>query len=202
MRLSHINWHDLFYSDRSSGVELFFDLKNKIERELKPDFLLIDSRTGITETGGVATSLLADRIICLVSSSRENLEGARSVLQSVNRTRRGYQTAPAEFTIALSRLPEMEKSGSESEVIGHVLRTLNRESESLEDTLSITEDNAITLHSEKALEIREALRIGSGVSPEESVLLRDYLRLFASIVPPDLVSSKLQSMMAKAREKI
>ena len=77
----------------------------------------------------------------------------------------------------------MEKSGSESEVIGHVLRTLNRESESLEDTLSITEDNAITLHSEKALEIREALRIGSGVSPEESVLLRDYLRLFASIVP-------------------
>lgn len=201
-KLSRINWHELFYSEPSNGVELFFDLKNKIDRELKPDFLLIDSRTGITETGGVATSLLADRIICLVSPSRENLEGARSVLQSVNRTRRGYQITPAQITIALSRLPEMEKAGGESEVIKDVLKTLNRESETLEDTLNITEDDAITLHSEKALEIREALRIGSGVSPEDSILLRDYLRLFASIVPQDLVVSKLQTMLAKAREKI
>jgi MinD-like ATPase involved in chromosome partitioning or flagellar assembly len=201
-KLSRINWHELFYSNLSHGVELFFDLKNKIERELKPDFLLVDSRTGITETGGVATSLLADRIICLVSPSRENLEGARSVLQSVNRTRRGYQAPPVEITIALSRLPEMEKVGGESEVIKDVLKTLNRESESLEDTLHVTEDDAVTLHSENALEIREALRVGSGVSPEDSILLRDYLRLFASIVPPDLVSAKLHSMLAKAREKI
>jgi MinD-like ATPase involved in chromosome partitioning or flagellar assembly len=202
-KLSQINWHELFYKpDTGFGVELFFDLKNKIELELKPDFLLIDSRTGITETGGVATSLLADRIICLVSPSRENLEGARSVLQSVNRTRRGYQAQPAEITIALSRLPEMEKAAGESEVIQSVLKTLNRDAESLEDTLSLTEDDAVTLHSEKSLEIREVLRIGSGISPEESILLRDYLRLFASIVPQDLVSSKLQLMMTKAREKI
>jgi MinD-like ATPase involved in chromosome partitioning or flagellar assembly len=201
-KLSRINWHELFYSAGSHGVELFFDLKNKIERELKPDFLLIDSRTGITETGGIATSLLADRIICLVSASRENLEGARSVLQSVNRTRRGYQTDPAEITIALSRVPEMNEIGSESEVVQRVLKILNEECEFPGDSLHVREDDAVTLHSEKSLEIREVLRIGSGMSPEESILLRDYLRLFASIVPQDLVGSKIRVMIEKARAKM
>jgi MinD-like ATPase involved in chromosome partitioning or flagellar assembly len=198
-KLSHINWHQLFYSKESQGVELFFDFKNKIEGDLKPDFLLIDARTGITETGGVATSLLADRVICLVSPSRENLEGARAVLQSVNRTRRGYQIVPAEITIALGRVPEIE---NDSEMIAQVVSFLNVESPTLEDTLTVSEKDAVILHSEHSLEIREALRVGSGVRTEDSILLRDYLRLFASIVPPDLIGSKLKIMMAKARDKI
>jgi hypothetical protein len=61
-------------------VQIFLDLKNRIMDELNPDFLLIDSRTGITEMGGVATTLLADKVISLVLPSRENLEGARAVL--------------------------------------------------------------------------------------------------------------------------
>jgi MinD-like ATPase involved in chromosome partitioning or flagellar assembly len=201
-KLSHINWHDLFYLTNGQGVELFFDFKNKIERELIPDFLLIDARTGVTETGGVATSLLADRVICLVSSSPENLDGARAILQSINRTRRGYQIAPAEITVALSRLPEMDKEGNESEVMARVLDVLNEHASSLEDTLGLKEEDTVVLHSERALEVREALRIGSGTPPEDSILLRDYLRLFASIVPKDLVGAKVHSMVSKAREKI
>lgn len=105
-KLAHINWHELFFEEHSQGVHLFFDFKNKLIEEYNPDFILIDARTGITETGGVATSLLADRIICLVSASLENLEGARTVLQNVNRSRRGYQFPPSEITIAVSRLPQ------------------------------------------------------------------------------------------------
>ena len=51
----------------------------------------------------------------------------------------------------------------------------------LEDTLSISSADTVVLHSEHAIEVREALLIGSEVSTEDSILLRDYLRLFASI---------------------
>lgn len=85
-KLSRIDWHELFYSKGAKGVQVFLDLKNRIADELKPDFLLIDSRTGITEMGGVATTLLADKVIALVLPTPENLDGARAVLRSLRRS--------------------------------------------------------------------------------------------------------------------
>jgi hypothetical protein len=71
-KLSRINWHDLFYSEQAIGVQIVMELRARIVEELKPDFVLIDSRTGITEMGGVATALLADKVICLVLPAQEN----------------------------------------------------------------------------------------------------------------------------------
>src|SRR5271165_1643676 len=51
-RLARINWHDMVYSEGSRGIPFFLELKAKIETEFAPDYLLIDSRTGITEIGG------------------------------------------------------------------------------------------------------------------------------------------------------
>ena len=56
-RLASINWHQLLYAEAGVGVRLFLDLKQRIADELQPDFLLIDSRTGVTEMAGVATSV-------------------------------------------------------------------------------------------------------------------------------------------------
>ena len=57
----------------TQGVQIFLELKSRISDELKPDFLLVDSRTGITEMGGVATTLLPDKVICLVLPTLENI---------------------------------------------------------------------------------------------------------------------------------
>ena len=54
---------------------------------------------------GVATSLLADKVLCLVLPTLENLEGARSVLQSLKRARRASGTGDLEIMVAVSRLP-------------------------------------------------------------------------------------------------
>jgi MinD-like ATPase involved in chromosome partitioning or flagellar assembly len=199
-KLSRINWHELFYSRGAKGVQVFLDLKERIHDELKPDFLLIDSRTGITEMGGVATTLLADKVISLVLPSRENLEGARAVLRSLRRSRRESGAGELEIMVALSRLPEMKKSGGDREWIEQIRTTLNEEADDLKDTLSCSE--VFVLHSEAALEIRESLRVGSGMSPDESVLLRDYLRLFASVVPRNLIKPKLGKLIQLAKEKI
>ena len=61
---------------------MFLDLRAKIEQEFAPDYLLIDSRTGITETGGVATTVLPDTLVCCLANNRENLEGARGYCEA------------------------------------------------------------------------------------------------------------------------
>lgn len=199
-KLARINWHDLFYSKDAKGVQVFLELKNRILDEFAPDFLLIDSRTGITEMGGVATTLLADMVICLVLPTMENLEGARAVLRSLNHSVRESGRDRLELMVALSRLPQMKESDSEEKFIRAIRSTLNEEAEDLKDTLSCSE--IYVLHSEASLEIKEVLRVGSGISPDDSILLRDYLRLFASVVPKELIQSKIGVLIERAKQRI
>lgn len=200
LKLSTINWHELFYSSGASGVKVFLELKSRIQHDLNPDFLLIDSRTGITEMGGVATTLLADQVICFVLPMPENLEGARAVLRSLKRSQRDAGSADLEVIIALSRLPYMKDQEVESSTIDRILNSLNEEAEDLRDTLSCRE--VFILHSEAQLQLREELRIGGNVSPDDSILLRDYLRLFAKIVPKELIQPKLGQLIQRAKDRI
>ena len=199
-KLSRINWHDLFYSTEAKGVQVFLELKNRILDELGPDFLLVDSRTGITEMGGVATTLLADKVICLVLQTLEDLEGTRAVLRSLKRFRRESGEKDLEVIVALSRLPEVIGSGDERKLTDQIRSVLNEEAEDLKDTLSCVD--IFVLHSEAALQVRESLRVGGSVSPDDSILLRDYLRLFASVVPWESIEPKVHDLVQQAKEKV
>lgn len=198
--LAKLDWQKLFYVPNASGVQLMLDLKGRIEDELLPDFLLIDSRTGITEMGGVATTLLADTLICLVLPTLENLEGARAVLRSVRRSRRESELDEIDMTVALSRLPSTSGPEEEKEQIHRISNYFSEEADDLRDT--ITCSDVYVLHRESALETSESLRVGTGVSPDESILLRDYLRLFASVVPKNLIETKVNSLIQLAKEKL
>jgi MinD-like ATPase involved in chromosome partitioning or flagellar assembly len=201
-KLSRIDWHDLFYKSGAKGVQIFRELQSRILDEYQPDFLLVDSRTGITEMGGVATTLLADKVLCLVSPTLENLEGARAVLQSLKRSRREKYGTDLEIIVAVSRLPEMrgQEVEREREVTERILSMMNEGAEDPKDTLSFK--GVFVLHSEAALQVREALRVGSGTNPDESVLLRDYLRLFASFVPKQSIEPKVHDLIEKAWDKL
>lgn len=200
--LSAINWHDLFYEKGAQGVQIFKELQTRILDEFQPDFLLVDSRTGITEIGGVATTLLADKVLCLVLPTLENLDGARTVLQSLKRSRREGSGADLEIMVAVSRLPKMKGSEDEREreVTNRILSTLNQDSGDGKDALHLNE--VFVLHSEAALQVREELRVGGGTNPDESILLRDYLRLFASFVPKESIEPKLNDLIQKAWAKL
>jgi MinD-like ATPase involved in chromosome partitioning or flagellar assembly len=199
-KLSRIDWHELFYKKGAKGVQIFKELQTQILDEFQPDFLLVDSRTGITEMGGVATTLLADKVLCVVLPTRENLEGARAVLRTLKRSRRESHGAELEIICAVSRLPEMRGSEIEREVTERILSVMNLGAEDSKDTLSLK--GVFVLHSEAALQVQEALRVGSGTNPDESILLRDYLRLFASFVPKQSIEPKVHDLIEKAWEKL
>ncbi len=197
-KLCRLNWHELFYAPDATGVQLFLDLKAKIEEELHPDFLLIDSRTGVTEMGGVATTILADTVVCILLNNRENMEGARTVLRSLKRSwqnRRGEVS----LVVALSQLPELEDL-EEHSITSKIRAFFCEDAEKLDDSLSINE--VFVLHSEPALQLRESLRVGRGMSLDESVLLRDYLKLFSHVVPAELIEPRISKLFDSAKRKI
>ena len=175
-KLSAINWHEMFFSNDPKGIQMFLDLKNRILEELNPDFLLIDSRTGITEMGGVATTLLAERVVCFVLPALENLDGARAVLRSIRKFRREARLGELELTVVLSRLPAQKNDLAESQQRDRILRVLNEEAEELADTLSFQE--VFVLDLDVPMFLSKGLRARIEISPDESVLSCSYLELF------------------------
>jgi MinD-like ATPase involved in chromosome partitioning or flagellar assembly len=80
-KLAGIDWQEL-YSEQQ-GFLLFEDLKAQWKEKLAPDYVLIDSRTGHTEVGGICTRQLADAVVLLFFPNRQNLEGLKQVVAAI-----------------------------------------------------------------------------------------------------------------------
>lgn len=198
-RLAKISWHDLFYEERSEGVAFFLYLKARIQEDFAPDFLLIDSRTGITEVAGVATTIMPDDVVCLLLRNKENMEGAREVLRSIKRTRRERKQEPINIIPVIARLPVLEDPDEERKIVSEIQSFLNQEASDLADTLAI--EDLPVLHSERAIEVQEAILIDADKPIDESPLLRDYILLFSHIFPQQLLEREIETLIRHAMDK-
>src|SRR5262249_46865413 len=83
-RVNTFSW-DNFYG-RLGGGKL---LQAEIEALRKSyDFILIDSRTGVSDTSGICTVQLPDMLLVFFTLNRQSIEGAAAVASSV-RAQRG-----------------------------------------------------------------------------------------------------------------
>ncbi|PKP60080.1 MAG: hypothetical protein CVT88_04025 [Candidatus Altiarchaeales archaeon HGW-Altiarchaeales-1] len=199
-RLALIDWHSLFYEEHSEGVPFFIELKERIEKEFKPDFLLIDSRTGVTEMGGLCTSLLPDKVVFLITNNRENIEGARQILRGIGKVERLPGQKPIEVTFALTRIPfpsdddenESEKE-REKEIVKNMQDFLNEPVGDLGGQLDVRD--ICVLHSNRDLELSESVRMDQEGVTEETPLLHDYLKLFSKIIPEEIITPKIDALL-------
>lgn len=170
--------HSQFFSDRhGAAIAACIELKARIEEELKADCVLIDSRTGITELAGLATALLADKVICLVINNKESLVGTRAVMRSFSRAPRLRSQNPIELFTVLSRIPEASPDSR-----GQILNFLNEPGPSPGETLNIK--HLYVLHTDPDLATEERLHV-DGQAVSRSLLYRDYLELFNAMVGAD-----------------
>lgn len=183
-KLASIDWHYLFYREESEGIPFFFDLKEKIKKQINPDFLLIDSRTGITEMSGLCTSLLADKVVFLFTNNRENIDGARQIIHSINKSSFVPGKEAPKIICALTRIPINEgDENKEQQIIQNVQNVLNLPTD------------ICVLHSDRDLELSESLRINQSGLAKDVPLIRDYLRLFSKIISSDIITPKLDSIL-------
>lgn len=166
---------DLFTDPEGSGIAACLELKGRIEDELKADFLLIDSHTGVTEFAGVTTTVLADKVVCLMLANRESQIGARAVLRSLRLAERLAGQSPIEVVPVLSRIPDHDETAERE-----ALSFLNEPGPTPEATLALKK--VFVLRTDPELARGERLHAGSGESQSRSPLHQDYLALVAELV--------------------
>lgn len=126
VRLAELDWARLH---PTRGVRPFVDGLRESIRAIRPHYVLVDSRTGFSDVGGLTTHLLADQVVLVTNLTRECMDGSaralaairrfdprreRPVLPVANMIPRGLVGPGAQGTIAQRRLSELpERLGVE-----------------------------------------------------------------------------------------
>jgi MinD-like ATPase involved in chromosome partitioning or flagellar assembly len=198
--LFSIDWVSMFYKKNSQGVALFVDLKERIKKELKPDYLLIDSRTGISEISGITMSLFADELVLLTVKNDENIQGLKQIIKTLAQPENTLNGKLPKLNFVLCRIPFFERPDEkiiEIRAINEVDRDLNTFIKGL--NLSNQFDKLFIIHSDPTLEIEEKLLMGYHFQKDEdskqiiqrklrikSPIASDYLELFEELTKDKL----------------
>jgi cellulose biosynthesis protein BcsQ len=80
VRVSRFDW-DRFW-DQHSGHEFLKAFKRSMRENY--DFILVDSRTGLSDTAGICAVVLPDSVVCCFLMNRQSIDGAAAVAASVH----------------------------------------------------------------------------------------------------------------------
>ena len=172
-----------------TATELLRALTDRLQQDFDPDLLLIDARTGITNTNTLVLSELADHVFAFSLDLPEQLDGVRMVLRSLAPLTRDPDR-PVHLHGVISRVPVED----DHRRAGWVETVIDRErSDRIERFL--TEPSAATgysidsiglfcLHHEPSFLEREHLLMEelSGTDVSNSPLAWDYSRLAAVVI--------------------
>lgn len=202
-KLSSINWFELFYGENALGVSFFLDMKQKIEKELKPDYLLIDTRTGITDISNLTLSLLADQIVILSANNKENIEGCRRIVRSILNKDNSFLNPDKDIILSLTRIPyptTPEEKLLEENIRERFRSQFSDLSYSSGKTLNTT---PVVIHSNREMEYHECFKLGHKEEAKGTAdtIANEYLELFERITANDFNQEKLQQINAEKTKK-
>lgn len=83
-RINSFNWED-FYDNLGGGVFLE-SAKEKMKEEY--DYVLIDSRTGVSDTSGICTVQMPDALVICFTLNNQSIKGAAAVANSIYKQRK------------------------------------------------------------------------------------------------------------------
>jgi MinD-like ATPase involved in chromosome partitioning or flagellar assembly/Flp pilus assembly protein TadD len=188
--LSSINWKDLFYSDENNGVNLLLHLKELIKNDLNPDFILIDSRTGITDISGIAMTLLADSVVTLAANNDENISGTARIIKSLMNNENNLLGRLPKIHFVLTRIPyypNPDEKHKEIRITRKALLQINKDGKLI--------DKVFVIHSDRDLEEEERFKINiiseKTTSNQVVPIEEDYLTLFEELTKDDLTDDEL-----------
>jgi cellulose biosynthesis protein BcsQ len=110
-RLSGLHWDRLFAEGIADRVEAV-----RAELVRAYDHVLIDSRTGITDVGGICAAQLPDLLVLVFTASAQSLEGALDVAQKAQASRArlpldrgGFDCLPVPCRVHVGEEDELER---------------------------------------------------------------------------------------------
>ena len=103
--LAGINWNSLY--ENQHGYLFFEDTKLQWEESIKPDYVLIDSRTGHTDVGGICTRQLADAVVLMFAPNKQNLVGLQDVCNAI-RAEKKEDGRSSTIHLVMSNVPRLD----------------------------------------------------------------------------------------------
>ncbi len=193
-KLLKISWNKLFYEQDSQGIEFLLYFKDLIKKQINPDYLLIDTRTGITEIASVTISLFADEVVMLSGNNKDSLDGSKQVLKTITNKENIYNDNIPNIYFILSRLPNPNNipkaKERESRIINQHLTDINQYL--VDNNYKLKEEHFKIIHSDRQLELKEELKIGYGFENED-VISKDYYDIFNLIFKNSLSKQELDN---------
>jgi tetratricopeptide (TPR) repeat protein len=113
-RMNSFDWRNFY--DRLGGGAFLEAIKERMREEY--DYILIDSRTGVSDTSGICTIQMPDILVICFTLNNQNINGAASVATSVSEQRGKYKVSiypvPMRIENAEKRKLELRKEYAKS----------------------------------------------------------------------------------------
>ncbi|MGO8151212.1 ParA family protein [Rhizobium leguminosarum] len=105
-KLASIDWREVY--EYRSGYLLFEDLKQQLEQHPKGfDYVLIDSRTGHTDVGGICTRQLADAVVSMFFPNSQNISGLQTIVDEI-RADKLVKAKGTKLLFCASNVPDLD----------------------------------------------------------------------------------------------
>jgi tetratricopeptide (TPR) repeat protein len=171
-KLNSIDWQRLY--SEMDGFLLFEDLKNQWRETLRADYVLIDSRTGHTDVGGICTRQLPDAVVAMFLPNEQNLAGLKRVVRDIRQQEEDF---PRDNPLKLHFVPSNIPSLDDEE------RVLQSRLDRAKQELGYSKHSAIVRHY-SSLDLLE--QVVFTADRPHSRLSREYLNLVDTLIAENL----------------
>jgi MinD-like ATPase involved in chromosome partitioning or flagellar assembly len=185
---TELNWLELYES--GLGEPFIENWKAAISEEFQPDYVLVDSRTGLTDVGGICTLQFPDLVVMLFGLNDQNIHGISAVGKTILEA--DHNRIPQIHYVAspVPNLP-LEKRGLMIERFEAATKELGVELESV-------------IHYNSLVALHEELYVLHDAEVKPRSLIRDYEQLLKKIINfnrngLDFIATQVDEML-KSRE--
>ncbi|MEE4208972.1 MAG: ParA family protein [Parvularcula sp.] len=168
-KLASIDWQTLY--DQEKGYLFFEDLKQQLHSfdDQGFDYVLIDSRTGHTDVGGICTRQLPDLVVPVFLPTMQNISGLKPIVEEI-RAEQSRIRRPVQFAFCASNVPDLD---DEQQILAELLDTAAEQ-------LGYDQDKLTTIHHYGSLHVlSHAIFVQDRPN---SRLSREYEKLAQSII--------------------
>ncbi|TIX57330.1 MAG: hypothetical protein E5V28_15885 [Mesorhizobium sp.] len=166
-KLASIDWQDLY--ENKSGYLFFEDFKQQLQADDRRfDYVLVDSRTGYTDVGGICTRQLADVVILMFFPNEQNISGLRSITSEI-RADKDAREHSVDLLFVPSNIPDLDDENG----------ILKRMMDTAKDQLEYDEPAAVIHHYDSLSLVEQSIFT---VSRPRSRLSEEYRSLVSAII--------------------
>jgi len=199
-KLFNIDWKILFSGD-FEGVDIFTELIDQIEEQINPDYLLIDSRSGVTIMGQVCNAVLPDTVVMLLANNRENCYGFE-LMYNYMLSSEGLnvnQKQPDIFC-AITRYPTIDDMFGKRRLLTSERAIIDRFIDFVGNPPNLEINKVSIIASDKEVERDELSVLRESQGTEEKLIEQDYRELIRKIVGKEVPTLGVEEVR-ESREK-